>query len=113
MTTPKNTTTKTKTLTNKLENSFKERSLRHLMRVMRKHDPTNKKTTRKTKKIAMTNTSGNFFKIIFFVLYFFVLGILMFKNELCCYELIRASNSASSISDEIFHVASSVISGLF
>ena len=28
------------------------------MRVMRKHDPTNKKTTRKTKTIAMTNTFG-------------------------------------------------------
>ena len=40
------------------------------MRVMRKHDPTNKNTTRKRKTITMTNTFGEFNLIIFFVLNF-------------------------------------------
>ena len=39
-----------------LDKTFKERSLRHLIRVMRKYDLTNKRTTRKTNTKTMPNT---------------------------------------------------------
>ena len=40
--------TNAKTMTKHLENTFKEQSLRHLIRVTREHDVTNKKTKTKT-----------------------------------------------------------------
>ena len=50
------TNTKTKTMTKKrLENTFKERSLRHLIRVIRRYDLANKETK------SMTGTGTNTF----------------------------------------------------
>ena len=42
-----------------LENTFKEQSLRHLIRAMRKNDLTSKKTTTKTSTMTMTKTMTN------------------------------------------------------